>query len=512
MNKFITYQLNGKKRINILYIIYFLLILFIDGLLLGKLTKLIIISKVIFILAFLALSITLLFLFVKLFKIDHSIHYLFLLIMIPIGLSFSLFMIPNKAPDEGAHMMRAYDVSNLHIITRTYDKNDKRPLMEVPSGLEKDILLNSYSSLGDSIKDGTKYDDKVYVSDDGISAYSYSFISYIHYSIAFKICELLNVDILIACYLARILGCLLMIFIIFNSIRMIPIGKMIVFLYAFNPIFLQSTCTITADCMVNLVSIFLISYILYLYFNKNNFNEKKLIILCILSVILSLLKYVYFPITLLSLLLLKKIDKKFDKYLFLIIIISIIVFASSYFLLSKMYAPVLSSISDKNINSMGQVKFILCNPFLYLKVLYNSIVLNGEFYIMTFLGRNLGLFTLNIPSIIAIIYMLFLIISPFVDNTKKEIDMKDKYKFIIVFILCFVLVLTGLYLIWTPVGYYIIEGVQGRYFVPIVLILLLTFINKNNHVVDNKYRLLSIIYIVLMNSYILYKMILLYNF
>jgi len=45
-------------------------------------------------------------------------------------------------------------------------------------------------------------------------------------------------------------------------------------------------------------------------------------------------------------------------------------------------------------------------------------------------------------------------------------------------VLIFVGILIALYLSWTPVGYYLMEGVQGRYFIAMAPLLFLLFYNR----------------------------------
>ena len=46
----------------------------------------------------------------------------------------------------------------------------------------------------------------------------------------------------------------------------------------------------------------------------------------------------------------------------------------------------------------------------------------------------------------------------------------------------YVLVNLGLYITWTGVGEPVIAGVQGRYFIPIMILPLLCFCMKDNHI------------------------------
>lgn len=58
----------------------------------------------------------------------------------------------------------------------------------------------------------------------------------------------------------------------------------------------------------------------------------------------------------------------------------------------------------------------------------------------------------------------------------------------------FMLVILGMNFQWTPVGKYVTEGVQGRYFIPVVILLLIALIPPKKlsktcqfHHIDNNY-------------------------
>ena len=64
------------------------------------------------------------------------------------------------------------------------------------------------------------------------------------------------------------------------------------------------------------------------------------------------------------------------------------------------------------------------------------------------------------------------------ENIKIHIDMKTKIVVSITFILIVVLIYSSIYVQWNIVSNQIIYGVQGRYFLPVVLLTSLIFDNK----------------------------------
>lgn len=79
---------------------------------------------------------------------------------------------------------------------------------------------------------------------------------------------------------------------------------------------------------------------------------------------------------------------------------------------------------------------------------------------------------------ILIIFLLSLLLS-LVDNQKGiAIHFKEKVLMAMVLFSTMILISTMMYLTWTPVGGNIIEGIQGRYFIPVAPLFFLLFYNK----------------------------------
>ena len=87
---------------------------------------------------------------------------------------------------------------------------------------------------------------------------------------------------------------------------------------------------------------------------------------------------------------------------------------------------------------------------------------------------------IEVPEIVIIVMLIGLFISPFVTNEKESLKLNQKIWMILIFLGLTLLILTGLYLTWSPVGYNLVAGVQGRYFVPAMILVLLCLINKND--------------------------------
>ena len=85
------------------------------------------------------------------------------------------------------------------------------------------------------------------------------------------------------------------------------------------------------------------------------------------------------------------------------------------------------------------------------------------------------------------------------ENHKVTFSNRQKIFAILISLSVIILVFTGLYIGWTEVGAKIIVGVQGRYFIPIAILLILTMCFKNNYVEIKNIRTIYFILIALIN-------------
>ena len=105
------------------------------------------------------------------------------------------------------------------------------------------------------------------------------------------------------CYIIRLVNFILFILVGYYSIKMIPFGKLMLGIYMFLPMIMQQACSLSADAFINMLAILFISYNLKLMYQESDLTLKQRLIYYIIALSLSVCKYVYFPLTFMSLLL-----------------------------------------------------------------------------------------------------------------------------------------------------------------------------------------------------------------
>ncbi len=496
INKILDYKYSGK----ILFSMEFILSIINVFIMLKKAITLNVVYKYLFIINGILLSLIMILLFIKYYK---KLEYLFLVLVIPLGFSYTTLIIPNQVPDESSHFVKVYTVAEGDFFPTMTKKNI--PIMYVPDTLEKSSLkgINNYQELYKALSKKTNYNNKVKSHFD--TGGGYAFIDYIIPSLGVNIAKLFNMSIYLGFYLARFLNFLIFILTGFLVLKYIPIGKLFMFVYMFTPMIMQQNTSVSSDSLLNCTSLLFVSYILYLKFNEkyNKLFLKQIIILGVLMIIIASSKIVYFPMIFLIFLLNKKIkntDKK-NKYL-LYIIMCLSFFCSIFFYIQISKYSVylhLDYNKENNIDSIKQLKGVISNPIRYLKVLSNTLVMNQESYLITFVGRSLGCFNIFGAFISVILLYIMFVIAPFLEKSKYEFKKYEKYIINFLVFIIFNTVLGAMYLSWTKVGGRIIEGVQGRYFIPFVFLSFLTAISTKKYINFKRTNLMYFILILCIN-------------
>ena len=110
---------------------------------------------------------------------------------------------------------------------------------------------------------------------------------------------------------------------------------------------------------------------------------------------------------------------------------------------------------------------------------------------MNFIGRDLGRLQINVPEITIYIFMMLLFATPFLEEHKDTLNKFQRIWFVLIFLGMSLIIVTALFMSWTPVGFEYIAGVQGRYFIPIMILILLCMCTKEKYI---KFKNINIFY------------------
>jgi uncharacterized membrane protein len=335
----------------------------------------------------------------------------------------------------------------------------------------------------------------------------YSPIPYIVPSFSIFIGKLFNFSNSVIFYLGRISNLIFFICITYLAIRLTPILKWVFLLLGLMPMSLYEAASFSSDGFNIAISFLLIALIFKFAFDdkKININQNDIIIILFIGILLALSKQVYILLLVLFFLIpSNKFENRRKMFInfFSIFLSCLLIVIGWNFLVKGIYVPISTQVSLQ-----GQMLFILSHPITFLTVPLNTILKNFLYYLITFVGTfgwtDTGLVSklvTPLPNILVYAYIIVLIFASLLDNAKINVNINQKFISLITFLLIFTSIFTLEYLLWTVVGNNKIDGVYGRYFIPIApLFFLMLYNNQTKQNIRGK-KLAIIIFVVIILS------------
>lgn len=438
-----------------------------------------------------------------------KIEYTFLVCYIIMGI-VQIFAVPIfKTPDEGAHFLRSYEISLGHAVSEqringsvlNEENVDEKVnvsedyTVEVGRDLPEALLFGgtlSWTGMTNmklyDLKDMYSYridnDNVTFISFANSALYAPG--TYLPQALGISFARVFSDKALILAYAARLANWLISGLLLFFAIRYTPIGKNMIFLIAMMPMNMQQCNSMSPDAFTFSVCVALFSFVLYQRFGrKEKMKLKHYIIMYILVFILCQCKIVYVPLCLLLFLIPKERFGTKRKYILNIIgvaLVGIVICLGWLIISSGLLIEIQPGVSPSE-----QVSWILHHPIDYITVMLRTIDANGDTWIRWALGEKLGWLNIDTSYILLFIYGILLIIVLFLDNDIAKVD----YTFYVrgmmlgVSVIVIVLIMTSLYVQWTALRMPEIEGIQGRYFLPLLMLIFMA-LKPANTLINNK--------------------------
>lgn len=415
-------------------------------------------------------------------KIAIRLEVCFLVIVLSVG-SLTILALPSHKVgfDEEIHFGRAYFFSEIIAGQET---------IEYPWGIDE-LITTSLSNwplhLPESEEEIKEEDARrnyacnyaiddeggTWVSDDNYSL-SLSTYCYVFQWAMLKVGMILGLPFVWIFKMGRMANLLLYATLMYFAIRHLKKGKRILFVLALMPANMLTAMTYSYDAWVNGFAFLGTAYLLEECFGESEkISYKNWCIFTVAILLASLPKAVYSPLLLLAVLVpARKFRSKREMYL-----LKSVSALAGVLMMGTFMLPALTNPKKLGGDSRGgdtsvarQLKFIFSNPVYYAKMLLESIK-------DTFLSYSIGIEglgrmghlvkTASEPLMIFAVSYTVLTDWKCDDNSKNDWKKKAAILFICFAILC--LIWTALYLSFTPVGLNKINGVQGRYYLPVTV-------------------------------------------
>lgn len=394
--------------------------------------------------------------------------------------SMYLLVLPQyTVPDEGSHFVTTYALSSKLLGKETVDQGNRVLLGKESADylLRQEIPFRetyAHEIRGLSGKDGA-ITEKVVATRNPLSS---THLGYVPQVLGVTFGRLLHLNGVQIFFLGRLFALFWYCTVMWFALKIIPeFAKNILFLVGSFPMTLQMVASYNYDSVLLGACFLLTTYLLYLAYNekKEKITGKDIAVVGVLLLVIVPIKFVYLPLLGIGLLIPKeKFGGVRQKVIFGGGMLGVGAVAMLLTKLPKMLVAAGGASAAGNTTQTYSLMMCIKNPLHTFAVFFETIRQNLGIYFTGMIGDKLGWVEIEVPGILIISYVILMILA--VIQSEKNIHVWKKWERIWMICLSGIIslvVCTGLLFDYTPSVSGTILGVQGRYFLPICIPLLL---------------------------------------
>lgn len=424
---------------------------------------------------------------------DDKIHITFAYIALIFGVLFIFLTAPFHSPDEDSHFKKAYVLARgdffptvednvegyylpVDMVKYIYDKiskiSDREWRYTYQEFYEDNFLAVDYS------------EQKVFdfATKNALSiAYIPSVIGIVLAKISGRIFLGGTPSVVYMLYFARFFSLLFYTVVTAIAIKKTPVLKKTMSVIALLPMSVFLGSMVTYDNFLIPICFLTVATILNLAYNdEKKFELKHLIFFMIVGFILIRIKTVYFAILLLLFLIPKEKFKDNKKFKYLLLSLLGII---GIYIVTKIPGLLTAKSAGGAVIPNEQVAFIKENPLRAVGIIISNIYSQKSVRLVEMIGI-LGLIDTYLPRVVILVLMGLLVLVPLSELSLSKIKINRDFKIVglFIFIATIIGIYTAMYVSWTPqilgAGGTEVTGVQGRYYLPIIILPLMIFSNK----------------------------------
>jgi uncharacterized membrane protein len=435
---------------------------------------------------------------------------IYLILALVFGLSLVFIAPPLQVPDEIDHLNRAYQLTELDIFQ--YNSTVPASLMQLFDNYAK----MNYDTFKKNSIDKVQALRKVELNPDArTTIFVRPFIfPYFPQALGISLGKIFNCSPVMLLYIGRIFNLLFSIGLIYLAIRTAPVLKWTFSLLGLMPMTLFLCASLSKDAMIIGLSFLLIALLLrFAYGQQKKIGTRDLIILFAIAFLVAASRSIYaILIGMFILVPAEKIGSLKKYFIIFISLIITVILATQISALKPLFQPKAANptqqamnnslltdapstripstfdyfrqsdrpnLIPEGINYNKQKNFIMNNPVQYAEILFRSVFISERDFILNSFIGIMGWYR-HLPNWLINLYFLTLLITALIYSS-PDIRITTPNKIIIacLFIAGVILIETGLYLAWNPVGQKNIIDVQGRYFIPYAPLFFLLLYNTS---------------------------------
>lgn len=429
----------------------------------------------------------------------------FFLAMVLMGILFTMIMPPLTVPDEESHFLNAYDWASQIMRQEETDEYGNRVMRKTDA--DSITYLHSASSIlrwYDTFNEPANPEIKVtYAKGTSVSGSTPRY-AYLFSTVGIMMARIFGMNGHLTLLMGRFFNLLGTAAIMSLALYLMPFGKKFFCIFGLFPEVIYLAASYSYDALNFALCFLIIAYFFFMVWDEKQVGMKELIPFLLLTIIMTPIKMVYIVFWGLILLIPRKQLAVHKKYLIaggVVCVIGII----GFLIWRGEDVMILLHGFDYNVEGkeMVSLSYALQNPLNAIFVFANNLMRNFDYYIKSVMGEFVGRDRFEVLLDIAYLplWMMLLLgslaVSGIYTDGKNDLSYKKRF-FVIVLccISCFLFMLS-MYLANNTKEMNEIHGIQGRYFLPILLFFPVIFSRRKENTLPEKFGLSRGAYLIL---------------
>ncbi len=452
-----------------------------------------------------------------------------------LGILYLLVLPPLSAPDEISHFMGAYQLSSRmlgkdanavtgHVLVRPQDiwLEDAENCWEYEAS-EDGYLQPTAETTADSAYLGETLTEKTYKTirqqwilgqryllaareDMGQSMILSPYppvvttpVAYIPQAFGICLARLFHWNAVMLAYMGRLGNLLFFVAMTFFAMRRLPFGKEVLFGVALLPMTLHLSASFSYDVMILGCMFYLTAVCLDLAYEKERVRAADVAVITALMAAAGPCKLIYG--VLMGLCLLIPVEKFGGWKPWALAAACVFLAWGLSMTLINGQTIVSYATETENVVPWAQeegysLTLLLHRPLQAVRMFYQTFLWQAEYYHMTMIGAYLGNLdtVLDVPYLVVAVFTVSLLCLAMKKPGERQVmSVGNRVWAAALCGLCGLAAMASMLIAWTPLSSQVISGVQGRYFLPFLPVLLIAF--KNEAIVLTKNGNRSILYL-----------------
>jgi len=402
---------------------------------------------------------------------------LFAVLAVGLGVCYLLVMTPLSIPDEPFHYQSSYKLSNYllfrwdtadYIEEANYNYDQFAAHFNVSTGYLR--IMDEFGGKGAASGEKVQF--------WGTPTY---FVEYLPQALGISLGRILNFNFVTMFLLGRFFNLIFYAGCLYFAVKRVPKFKTLFGLIGIMPMTLHQAASYSYDGFINGMAFVLIASIMNALYGEGLLSKKDYNCILWVGVLLAPAKVVYCTILILALFIPKE---RFDGKRQMVKRTSLLFFAAGVFVMLFQLKNVsrLAHTPDA-LNYAGvplySVEFILRHPIQTIKIFADTFQQSANLWLYCAVGYILSGYSFLVSGPIIQYYILIILLAVLGHTDSDEfLPFYHRAGFLSVTLVVVLMVMLSMFLGWTANGAAMIDGIQGRYFIPVIPLLALSFNNK----------------------------------